>query len=143
MSASDTIDDRAQIEKAIAAQEGLRGTVDDAIIDATIATLKKELATLDSTPQQQRKLATILFMDIADHTALTRGMDPEDQMALVDPLIARLAEVVHQYGGHVARYQGDGFKAVFGLPARGAGERPRAGHPRRAGHAGRGGGDFS
>jgi len=108
--------ERAQIEQAIAAQESLRGTVDDAIIDATIATLIKKLAAIDASPEQQRKLATILFMDLADHTALTRGMDPEDQMALVDPLIARLAEVVHQHGGHVARYQGDGFKAVFGLP---------------------------
>ena len=35
--------ERAQIEQAITAQEGLRGTVDDAIIDATIATLKKAL----------------------------------------------------------------------------------------------------
>jgi predicted ATPase/class 3 adenylate cyclase len=55
-------------------------------------------------------------MDLADHTALTRGMDPEDQMALVDPLITQLAEKVNEFGGHVARYQGDGFKSVFGLP---------------------------
>ena len=47
-------------------------------------------------------------MDIAGHTALTRGMDPEDQMALVDPLIARLAEKITEFGGHVARYQDAG-----------------------------------
>jgi predicted ATPase/class 3 adenylate cyclase len=116
MTPSDKDSQRAQIQQAIAFQESLRGQADDALIDATIATLKKELAALDPPPDQQRKLATILFMDIANHTVLTRGMDPEDQMALVDPLIARLAEVVHQHGGHVARYQGDGFKAVFGLP---------------------------
>ena len=116
MPPSDSISDRQQIEQAIAAQENLRGQVDDALIDATIATLKEKLAALDSSPEQQRKLATILFMDIVDHTALTRGMDPEDQMALIDPLIARLAGMVTEFGGHVARYQGDGFKAVFGLP---------------------------
>ena len=45
--------ERQQLEQAIAAQESLRGTVDDAIIDATIATLKKELATPDSHAAQQ------------------------------------------------------------------------------------------
>ena len=116
MTPPDTSDERQQIAQAIAAQESLRGIVDDTIIEATIAALREKLAALDSSPEQQRKLATILFMDIAGHTALTRGMDPEDQMALVDPLIARLAEKVAEFGGHVARYQGDGFKAVFGLP---------------------------
>jgi class 3 adenylate cyclase/predicted ATPase len=55
-------------------------------------------------------------MDIAGHSSLTRDLDPEDQMAVVDPLIARLAEKVTEFGGHVARYQGDGFKVAFGLP---------------------------
>jgi class 3 adenylate cyclase/tetratricopeptide (TPR) repeat protein len=116
MTPSDPNLERQQIEQAIAAQESLRGTVDDAIIEASIATLKEKLAALDSRSEQQRKLATILFMDIVDHTALTRGMDPEDQMALIDPLVARLAGKITEFSGHVARYQGDGFKAVFGLP---------------------------
>ena len=116
MTTTETKSEHQQIEEAIAAQGSLRGQVDDAIIDATIATLKEKLAIIDSAPEQQRKLATILFMDIADHTTLTRGMDPEDQMALIDPLVARLAKKVTELSGHVARYQGDGFKAVFGLP---------------------------
>jgi class 3 adenylate cyclase len=113
MTTTELKNEHRQIEEAIAAQGSLR---DDAIIDATIATLKEKLVALDTPPEQQRKLATILFMDIAGHTALTRGMDPEEQMALIDPLIARLAKRVTELGGHVARYQGDGFKAVFGLP---------------------------
>ena len=107
MTPSEVKTDREQIEQAITAQESLRGVVEDAIIAATIATLKEKLAALDAPPEQQRKLATILFMDIAGHTALMQDLDPEDQMALVDPLIARLAEVVNQFGGHVARCQGD------------------------------------
>jgi predicted ATPase/class 3 adenylate cyclase len=116
MTPLETREEREQIEQAIAFQESLRGLADDDLIDATIDTLKEKLAALDYPHEHQRKLATILFMDIADHTALTRGMDPEDQMALVDPLIAKLAEKVDAFGGHIARYQGDGFKAVFGLP---------------------------
>jgi class 3 adenylate cyclase/tetratricopeptide (TPR) repeat protein len=110
------MDERQQLEQAIVAQESLRGTIDDAIIDAAIGALKKQLAALDSPPQQQRKLATILFVDIAGSTRLTQGMDPEEQMSLIDPLVHRLAARVGEHGGHVSRYQGDGFKAVIGLP---------------------------
>ncbi len=104
-----------QLEQAIAVQESLPDTVDDAIIDETIASIKERIASL-TPPPQQRKLATILFMDIAGHTALTVSLDPEEQMAVVDRAIARLAAKVDEPSGHVSRYQGDGFKAVFGLP---------------------------
>jgi class 3 adenylate cyclase/tetratricopeptide (TPR) repeat protein len=67
-------------------------------------------------PEQQRKLATVMFMDIAGHTALTHHLDPEEQMEIIDRSLARLADQVAQHGGRVVRYQGDGFKAVFGLP---------------------------
>ena len=116
MSSSADQANREQLEKAIAAQENLRGTLDDAIIDATIATLKEKLAALESPHSEQRKLATVLFMDIVGHTALTVNIDPEEQMALVDPILERFAGRVEEFGGHVTRYQGDGFKSVFGLP---------------------------
>ena len=110
------MNERQQLKQAIAAQESLRGRLENEIIDAAITTLKEKLAALDSHPQQQRKLATILFADIVGSTQLTQGMDPEEQMALIDPLVQRLAARVSQHGGHVCRFQGDGFKAVFGLP---------------------------
>jgi len=110
------MNERQQLEQAIAAQESLRGTLDDTVIDATIAAIKDKLAALESSPEQQRKLATILFIDIAGSTRLSQGLDPEEQMAVIDPVIARLAAKVDEHGGHVSRYQGDGFKAVFGLP---------------------------
>lgn len=110
------MNERQQLEQAIAAQESLRGTLDDTVIDATIAAIKDKLAALESAPEQQRKLATILFIDIAGSTRLSQGLDPEEQMAVIDPVIARLAAKIDEHGGHVSRYQGDGFKAVFGLP---------------------------
>jgi hypothetical protein len=35
---------------------------------------------------------------------------------MMDAALKRLAAAVDQHGGHVTRYQGDGFKAVFGVP---------------------------
>ena len=51
------MDERQQLEQAIAAQESLHGTLDDAIIDKTIAMLREKLAQLEA-PEQQRKSVT-------------------------------------------------------------------------------------
>jgi len=61
------MDDRQRIEQAIAAQESLRGTVGDEVIDETIKMRRKELAHLEK-PEQQRKLVTILYADIVGST---------------------------------------------------------------------------
>ncbi len=68
---------RQQLEQAIAIQESLRGTIDDAIVDATIAALRAQLAASDPAAEESRPvLATILFIDLAGHTSLVQGRDP-------------------------------------------------------------------
>ncbi len=66
---------RQLLEQAIAVQESLRGTVDDAIIDATIEALRNQLKGLqpDLQTEQQRKMVTILFMDTVDSTKMLGG----------------------------------------------------------------------
>ena len=119
MTAEDRLTKQKQIEQAIAAQERLRGTIDDAIIDTTIEALRKQLADFlpDSfDPKQQRKMATVLFMDIANSTQMIQDIDPEESMEILDVSLNVLAEPVRKNGGHVNRFMGDGFLAVFGLP---------------------------
>lgn len=68
--------DKEQLEQAIAAQEGLRGTLDDAIIEATIAALKRQLEDLEAAGSaQRRKLVTILFMDTVGSTEMAHSLD--------------------------------------------------------------------
>ena len=112
------MDERRQLEEAIAVQESLRGTVEDAIIDATIATLREKLAVIEASPMpdQQRKLISLLFTDIVGSTTIVRDMDPEDNMELMDGALKRMGKAVEEHGGRVTRYMGDGFKAVFGAP---------------------------
>lgn len=109
---------RDQLEQAIAAQEGLRGTLDDAIIEATIAAVRKQLAELKQAPdvEQQRKLATVLFMDVVNSTQMMGNLDPEEHLAIMDRALQRLAEPVVVHGGRVNKFMGDGYLAVFGLP---------------------------
>ena len=56
-------------------------------------------------------------MDMAAHTAMIHDLDLEDQLEVIDQALARLSEPVKAFGGQITRYQGDGFKAVFGLPS--------------------------
>ena len=108
---------RQQLEQAIAIQESLRGTIDDAIVDATIAALRTQLAASDPAAEESRPvLATILFIDLAGHTSLVQGRDPEEIMEIVDQSLRRLAKPIAHHGGRIVRFQGDGYKAVFGLP---------------------------
>jgi class 3 adenylate cyclase/tetratricopeptide (TPR) repeat protein len=106
---------REQIERAIAAQEGLRATLGDDIVDATIDALRARLPS-DDEVTHQRKLATVLFTDVVGSTQLMRGHDPEETMAVMDSALARLAVPVRAHGGRVTRFMGDGFMAVFGIP---------------------------
>jgi class 3 adenylate cyclase/tetratricopeptide (TPR) repeat protein len=107
-----------QLEQAIAAQEGLRGTLNDAIVETTIAALRKQLRELEAAgrPGQQRKVATVLFMDVEDSTSMVRELDPEDSMTLLDTTLQRSAVAVEQNGGRVTRFMGDGIMAIFGHP---------------------------
>jgi class 3 adenylate cyclase/tetratricopeptide (TPR) repeat protein len=109
------MDERQRIEQAIAAQESLRGTMDDSIIDEAIVILRDKLTQLETT-EQQRKLVTILYADIVGSTNIVKHLDPEDALEIMDGSLKRLAVPVEQHGGHVARFMGDGFKAVFGMP---------------------------
>ena len=99
-------DERQRIEKAIAAQESLRATVGDEIVDETISTLREKLAHLETpseTLAQQRKLVTILFADIVGSTDIVKNLDPEDALEIMDGSLKRLAAPVVKHGGHVAR----------------------------------------
>ena len=108
---------REQLKQAIQAQENLRGSVDDSIIEIAISTLRQQLATLESSEkEQQRKLVTLIFVDVVESTKLVRDLDPEDNLEIMDTALQRLAAPITAYGGRATRFMGDGFKAVFGLP---------------------------
>jgi hypothetical protein len=49
---------REQLERAIASQQSLRGTVDDAVIDSAIAALREALARLARQPGRARSANT-------------------------------------------------------------------------------------
>jgi ABC-type oligopeptide transport system substrate-binding subunit/class 3 adenylate cyclase/tetratricopeptide (TPR) repeat protein len=108
-----------RIKEAIAALETQRENLGNGVVDSAQASLKRELAELEGQQdelRQQRKFATILFMDVVDSTNLAYHLEADEMLEIMDSALRRLAKPVEDRGGHIARYQGDGFKAVFGVP---------------------------
>ncbi len=110
------MNERQKLEQAIAALEAQRNVLGDAVVDPAVAGLRKQLAELEPPSDQQLKLATLLYTDIVDSTHLIEGLDPEDIIHIMDGALKYLSTVIDQHGGHVTRFMGDGFKAVFGTP---------------------------
>jgi class 3 adenylate cyclase/tetratricopeptide (TPR) repeat protein len=65
----------------------------------------------------ERKLVTLLFSDLTGYTALAASLDPEEVFSFIRPTLADLQRVVEDHGGSVPQILGDGFMAVFGVPA--------------------------
>ncbi|MBN1954417.1 MAG: AAA family ATPase [Anaerolineae bacterium] len=114
--------ERQQLEQAIAAQESLRATLGDAVVDATVAALRQRLSELEhagaATPalSGERKLVTVMFADISDFTALADQMDPEGVRELLNACFSRLVPIIEHYDGVVDKFIGDGVMALFGAP---------------------------
>jgi class 3 adenylate cyclase/tetratricopeptide (TPR) repeat protein len=69
------------------------------------------------TPQRsERRLLTILFVDIVGSTALAEQLDAEDIANVFNAFHETSGRVVERLGGFVARNLGDGLAAYFGWP---------------------------
>ncbi len=64
----------------------------------------------------ERKLATVLFVDLVDSTGLVSSADPEVVRRRVSEYFARAAHCIEQHGGTVEKFAGDAVMAAFGVP---------------------------
>jgi class 3 adenylate cyclase/tetratricopeptide (TPR) repeat protein len=65
---------------------------------------------------EERKLVSVLFVDLVGFTARSDQADPEDVRATLRPYHARVKEEIERFGGTVEKFVGDGVMAVFGAP---------------------------
>jgi class 3 adenylate cyclase/tetratricopeptide (TPR) repeat protein len=66
--------------------------------------------------ESERKQVTVLFADLKGSMELLADRDPEEARTLIDPVLERMMEAVHRYGGTVNQVMGDGIMALFGAP---------------------------
>lgn len=64
----------------------------------------------------ERKLVTVMFVDILGSTELIVDRDPEQAQAILDTLLREMITAVHRYEGTVSQVLGDGLMAIFGAP---------------------------
>jgi len=67
-------------------------------------------------PDQERRLVTVLVTDVVDSTPIAERLGPERYKTLFDEIARITREQVERFGGTVAQHTGDGVLALFGAP---------------------------
>ena len=118
------MNEREDLEKAIAHLESQRDQLGDDAVDAALTGLYNKLAQLEierdldspADTDGQRRLVTILFADLVGFTAQTERMDPEAARELTQDFFETIVPIVEKYGGTIDKYIGDEIMALFGAP---------------------------
>ena len=82
----------------------------------TPAHLAERIRSTRTALEGERKQVTVLFADLKGSMELLADRDPEDARVLLDPVLERMMDAVHQYDGTVNQVMGDGIMALFGAP---------------------------
>jgi adenylate cyclase len=61
---------------------------------------------------------TMMFLDVRDFTGFAERSSAPDVVATLNRLFGLIVPLIHEHGGHVDKFVGDGLLAVFGAPRR-------------------------
>ncbi|MEA2060088.1 MAG: adenylate/guanylate cyclase domain-containing protein [Thermodesulfobacteriota bacterium] len=64
----------------------------------------------------EERTATVLFSDIADFTAISERLDPEDLVSLLNHYLTEMTAIILKHRGIIDKFQGDAIMAEFGIP---------------------------
>ena len=78
--------------------------------------LADKILTTRSSIEGERKLVTVLFADVANYTALSEKLDPEEVHQIMDGCFKILMDEIHRHEGTINQFTGDGIMALFGAP---------------------------
>src|SRR5205823_9114846 len=67
-------------------------------------------------PVAERRLVSVLFVDLVGFTTLSEGRDAEDVRELLSRYFESCKRLVALYGGTVEKFIGDAVMAVWGTP---------------------------
>ena len=78
--------------------------------------LADKILTARKTVEGERKLVSVLFIDVAGYTAMSELLDPEEVHRMMNQWFKILLDHIHTYEGIVTQFLGDGVMALFGVP---------------------------
>lgn len=64
----------------------------------------------------ERRFVCVLFSDIRGYTTRSEGMSPEEIVGFLNRYFEAMVGLIHDRGGTVTSFMGDGIMAVFGAP---------------------------
>ena len=67
-------------------------------------------------PREERRIISVLFVDLVGFTARAERLDPEDVRAILTPYHDCVRREIESFGGVVEKFIGDAVMAVFGAP---------------------------
>jgi class 3 adenylate cyclase len=70
----------------------------------------------EAQPQEERRIVSIIFVDLVGFTARAESLDPEDVRALLMPYHDLARREIESFGGVVEKFIGDAIMGVFGAP---------------------------
>src|SRR6516225_3340745 len=75
-----------------------------------------EVTPITASANGERRHLTVLFCDLVGSTEIASRLDPEEWRELAASYHRAAADAITRFGGHVAKYLGDGVMAFFGYP---------------------------
>ena len=72
--------------------------------------------TAEAPAREERKVVSVLFVDLVGFTAASESADPEDVRARLQAYHSRAKGEIERYGGTIEKFVGDAVMAVFGAP---------------------------
>ncbi len=85
-------------------------SLDDAVTTARVAGAPKAV------PRAERRHLTVMFCDLADSTALSVRLDPEDVRVVIRRYQDCCGQIIKRFKGYISRFMGDGLLVFFGYP---------------------------
>jgi class 3 adenylate cyclase/tetratricopeptide (TPR) repeat protein len=73
-------------------------------------------ATAPMQPVAERRLVSVVFVDLVGFTLLSEGRDAEDMRELMTSYFEVAREIVGRHGGEIEKFIGDAVMAVWGTP---------------------------
>ncbi len=66
--------------------------------------------------REERRLVSVLFVDIVGFTSRSEQLDPEDVRSFLTPYYERVRAEIERHGGRIEKFVGDAVLGIFGAP---------------------------